>query len=159
MNAFSQTESGFIVFKRNKMVQNGKVLDAAKLKTILSSNPASVEAYTAYKKNGSLGYSFLLTGVVFECTGAALLLSETIKEAKEVDEGNLSHSEKYQLSLALMGLGLVGIVVGVPFNTRARKAFVQSINDYNGSLKSSRYQPVEFNVLISCNRVGLVMRF
>jgi hypothetical protein len=159
VSTYSQNGDGALVLKRNKVIQNDKVLKGPELRSILSSNPASAEAFKTCKQNATIGSSLMLAGAVFECAGAALLLSETIKEAKEVDKGNLGYETHYGASLALAGLGLVSVAVGIPFNIKARKALMQSINDYNGSLKSSRYQPVEFKVLLSCNKVGLVMRF
>jgi hypothetical protein len=155
----AQPSGGLLELKKRRVYQNGSVLKGPQLNAILTGNPASAPEYESSKSNRMIGTMLSSTGVGLVLLSSVLLLTETLKEADEVNSGNLNSEANLgtPLALALVGLGIV--IAGAPFNLSANKHLKKSITLYNSSNQGSGQGSIHLNLAVRGNRVGIVLDF
>ena len=154
LNAYSQTGDKTITLKKRKYYQNDQVISGSQFKTILANNPASAMEFKKMKTNATIGSVFFGLGTV-ACIYA---IANPPSEMKGSLHGLISDAEMSKHMTPLyIGAGL--IVIGTPFIFSSKKHFKKSISDYNSSLKTVSYEPVQFNLLVNSNGLGVRMVF
>lgn len=157
MNAFSQAGDNTITLNKKRYYQAGQKLDGKQLKTILSNNPASQPEYNYYKKHNAIAAPFLIGASACFLGSATIMLSSSIKQSNDLNNG--TYSESYPSGLGLLGLGLVSAVVGVVISIPGNEHFRNSVNQYNLSLNKTGYYPVRVNLNLYANGMGVRVVF
>ena len=153
----SQTPGGPITLEKKRYTQNGSVLKNKELKSLLSSNPASLPEFKKYKSNMNVATPLMIGGSVCLLAGAAINLMSSVKEANDVNNGELGKS--YPSGLGLIIIGAAADLASLPFLFPARKHLTNSVNDYNSSLKTTGKIPFQFEVALHPTGLGLKVWF
>ena len=110
-----------------------------------------------FRKNNTIASPFLVAGSVFVFAGGLTSLSSTLKQADALNEGQILSSSTSGLGLAL--LGLTCVVVSVPFSISAKKHLNKSIDNYNSSIVNAGRNPVEIELMVHAQGLGLQIKF
>lgn len=156
-SAYSQTDDKTITLQKKNYSQSGKKLSSKELKTILSGNTASQEEYYMYKKNMNVAVPLVITGTACVLIGTALSLSSSVKQANDLNNGEITESSMKGVGLIL--IGCVADLIAIPFIIPANKHFKKAINNYNTSLPKTGFRPVQVNMIFASNRVGFRVNF
>jgi hypothetical protein len=89
MNAFSQAVDQTITIQKRKFHQNRQIKTFPEVKSLLGNNPASAQEFKKYKTNNHVGSPLIIAGSTVMLIGAAVNLSSSIKEADDVNKGEL----------------------------------------------------------------------
>ncbi|MCX6237286.1 MAG: hypothetical protein NTY07_06960 [Bacteroidia bacterium] len=157
LNAFPQSGDQTITRKKKIYYQNDKVLTRSQLKTVLANNPASLAAYQKFKTNNRLVNPFLIAGSAVAIAGGIVNLTLHIKQVD--DYSNMNLHGNYTWGVPVILAGLAADLVGIAFLIPAKKHLKKSITDYNSSIKTVGYEPVQFNLMVNSNGLGVRMRF
>jgi len=119
-------------------LNSGEPIEFKELSMLLKSNPASMNQFSSYKTNSSIGLASMAVGTVFIGVG----LYYTIKSAQEVNNNNLSGTTEYSdKSTSAMLIGAGFYLVSVPFHIFAKSHLTNSINFYNSSPNPDSHSP------------------
>ncbi len=154
---YSQTATGPITLEKKKYYMNGQVIKGKELKSILASNPASRPEYQKFKANMNVASPLIIVGSACILTGAVINLSSSIKEANDVNNGELGNS--YPGGLGLILVGAACDLAALPFLFPAQKHLVKSVEDYNASLKTSGRIPAKVDVVLHPATIGIRVTF
>jgi hypothetical protein len=158
VNVYSQEADNTIQIEKRKFYQNGEKLTSNQLYSALSTNPASASHAQLARKNANISsYGFIIPGLVFVCIGSFTELNSSIKENQDIQNGNLPGEYNSGLGWIVLGGGL--IIAGIPFSLKSRKHLNKSIEQYNSSVSSNGLTPVEFELMVNGNGMGIRMRF
>jgi hypothetical protein len=84
-------------------------------------------------------------------------LSSSIKEANDVNNGELGNS--YPGGLGLILVGAACDLAALPFLFPAQKHLVKSVEDYNASLKTSGRIPAQVEMVLHPSAIGIRVTF
>jgi hypothetical protein len=157
LNAYPQKADSAITIERRQFHQNGKIRTFPQVKMSLANNQASASEYQKYKVNNTIAIPFVIVGSVGIIAGAAITLVSSVKQSQDVNNGELNGT--YSSGLGIVLIGAAFDIVALPFLFSANKHFKQSINNYNSSLKSTQSEPVQFNLMVRGNGLGIRMVF
>lgn len=154
----AQNNDSTISMMGKKIYQNGQTLSNARLKSILLSNPASVKDYKSYQVNKNIGTPLVYIGLAGVLGGAILHLSSTVDQADAVNNGDIDAKKDYTGAYLLIG-GLGLELISIPFLVSANKKFKKSLFNYNSSFGKTSAIPVQFNMMVNANGLGVRMQF
>jgi hypothetical protein len=157
LTSYSQTADSTIKIEKKKYYQNGETKTPKQVETILANNPASSPEYQKYKKNARIAVPLLVTGTAILLTGTVINLVGSVQESQDVANGEIGGTYPNGLPIILVGAG-VGIIA-IPLVISANKHFKQSLSDYNSSFKSVSSRPLQFNLMVNSNGLGIRMQF
>jgi len=153
----SQTPGGPITLEKKIYTQNGVALSSKQLKSVLSSNPASLPEFQKYKSNMNVATPLMIGGSACLLVGAAINLASSVKEANDINNGKLGNS--YPSGLGLIIIGAVADLASLPLLLPARKHLTNSISEYNTSLKSTGKTPVQVEMVMHTTGLGVRVTF
>lgn len=154
----AQNNDSTISMMGKKIYQNGQTISKGKLKSILLSNPASSKEYKNYQVNKGIGTPLVYIGLVGVLGGAIMHLGSSVDQANAVNNGDIDAKKDYTGAyIMLAGLGLE--LISIPFLVSANKQFKKSLFNYNSSLGKTSAVPVQFNLMVNANGMGVRMQF
>jgi len=156
-NAYSQAGDSTISMMRKKVYQNGQTISNAKLKSILKSNPASTQQFKKYQTNSAIGTTLLVAGTASVLVGAVINLQGNIQESNDIIEGDVKDS--YPNGLGFLATGLVLDIIAIPLILSGSKQFKKALFNYNSSFGKTSAIPVQFNLMVNANGLGVRMQF
>ena len=141
---------------RTTYSENGQVLKAKELKSILSNDPSSSPVLRKSATFSYISSGAWLTAVVFE--GAALYY--TLKENEALNEQDWDNQKKYETkSFQCMFIGIGCMLVAVPVGLVSHSYFKKSINLYNSAHNSGSTRSIDMRIGYTGNGFGLQVRF
>ncbi len=158
-HSFAQSSTSPLRLEKKKVYQDDVVLKYKDVKPILVNNSLSSAEFKTHKTNQTIASSFAIVGCGLTALGGYLLFAESVKEADEIDDGNLNYKADYSGAMTALGAGLACVVVSIPFSIKAKKSFKKSIDLYNSGIKETGCNGIDFRMNLSYNQVGLTMRF
>lgn len=153
----SQTPGGPITLNKKKYYMNGQVLKTKELKSILGANPASLPAFKKYKSNINVGAPLMVAGSACILVGATINLASAIKEANDINNGQMGNS--YPSGLGIILVGAACELASLPFLFPARKHLLKSIEDYNTSLNATGKIPYQLEMVLHPASIGVRVSF
>lgn len=157
--AYSQeVDSTISIVNKKKYYLNDQKLTGKELGAILSNNAASATAYKKANKNMLISSGLLLTGSTIILVATVIDLSASIKESNDLNNGTYTGDYKGAGLGVYLG-GLAFVVAAVPVTISGRKSLHKSINQYNSSLVQSKNRPLELELKVYGNGLGLRMTF
>ena len=154
----NEAENSTITRERRKYYQHGEIVSFAELKKILSGNSYSTNEFHEYKVNSGIGTTLEIIGLISVTTGAIINFANTASTVSNINNGN------YYAPSSIGGggfilLGGAFVILSIPFLVPAKHHLKKAINLYNSEGKSSTYIPVQYNLMMSSNGLGIRMRF
>jgi hypothetical protein len=156
IDANSQAVDSPLTIQKKKVYQNGNKLKPAEFKAILENNTSSVAEYKLFNKNRTASAVFMCVGLATVAAGTAVMLSSTMKQANDLDNGEYN---EYSSGLGLIGMGLLIEIAGIPFSISANKHLKKSVDMYNSSINVTGSNQIEFKLIVYSNGLGVRMRF
>lgn len=157
MNAYSQKGDSTITIEKRKFYQNDEKLTLHKVKKILEKKPVCVPELQKYKVNAAVGNTCLIVGDVLVLVGVIEMLSSTSQEVN--NPYGTSQSSSSTNGVGIMLTGLAFDIVSIPFLISAKHHLKKTVGLYNSSFKNVGLNPVQFNLMVNHNGLGIRMNF
>ncbi len=156
LNTHSQHSQAPIELKKKRYFQHGKALNSSELKTILTTNPASVNDFNKSKTNQIIGMGFLLSGTTLTLISSIMLLNNTMEEADALENGNIKESNNGP-AFMILGLGAGGLIASIPFTISSKKRLKKAVIRFNSESSSASVRSMEF--VAGLNSIGIAVHF
>lgn len=155
VNAYSQAEDKTITHNEGKYKLDGQDKSRYEIKYVLENNPASAIEYHKYKVTNQVGVTTLVVGIVMGSAGYIVWASSLTEEIINGISGKKMEDPK-GVGVAIAGTGFMIVGAAILFSN---PHFKRSINLYNSSVKSVGSKPVQLNLTLNPNGLGLRMTF
>lgn len=156
-NSFAQKSDSLQIVKSH-VYQNDVKLSKEELKSLLSNSPGTSAEFEKYKTKNTIGSAALIVGSGFVLYLGATSLSNSLNDAKNLNEGNLETSDGKNLILpAAAAIGFVS--VGAILSLAARGHLIKAVTIYNSRSNRNYSQNKNLKFELTNNGAALVFRF
>ena len=156
-NIFAQQIDSLQIVK-SRIYQNDIRLSKEELKSKLSNSPDTSAEFEKYKTKNTIGSAALIVGSGFALYLGATSLSNSLKDTKNLNEGNLETSDGKNLILpavATIGFASVGAILSLS----ARGHLIKAVNIYNSKNDRNYTENKNLKLELTATRVALVLKF
>lgn len=156
-NAFAQRIDSLQIIKF-RVYNNDVQVSKEKLKSLLSNSPDTSAEFDKYKTKNTIGSAALIVGSGFAIYLGATSLSNSLKDAKNLNDGNLKTSDGKNLILpaaATMGFVSVGAILSLS----ARGHLIKAVNIYNSKNNRNFTEHRNLKLELTSDGATLIFRF
>lgn len=156
-NVFAQRIDSLQIVK-SRVYQNDVQLSKEELKSLLTKSSDTSAEFEKYKTKNTVGSAALIVGSGFALYLGATSLNNSLKDAKNLNEGNLETSDGKNLILpAAAAIGFVS--VGAILSLSARGHLIKAVNLYNSKNYKNYSQNKSLKLELTDCGASLIFKF